>query len=66
MILRHATLSDGTSADVRVEGPLITAVAPSLAAAAGEEMIELDGYVLLPAPAEPPQGALPHLPEGMR
>jgi cytosine deaminase len=53
MLLHGATLDDGTRADVRVEGELIAAVAPVLDPVAGELTVDLTGYVLLPAPAEP-------------
>jgi cytosine/creatinine deaminase len=52
MLLQNATLAAGSQADVRLDGDRIAAVA-----AAGElgeaEALDLSGYVLLPAPAEP-------------
>ncbi|TDB82205.1 cytosine deaminase [Actinomadura sp. KC216] len=55
LLLRGATLADGSRADVRVSGDLIAEVAPPGRAAArpGEAVADLDGHVLLPAPAEP-------------
>lgn len=55
MLLRNATLPSGERADVRIEGgELITvAAAGALSPLAGEETLALDGYLLLPAPAEP-------------
>jgi len=53
MLLHGATLADGTRADVRVEGELITTVAPALDPQPGEATIDLAGHVLLPAAAEP-------------
>jgi cytosine deaminase len=54
-LLRSATLTDGSVVDVRIGGGLIVAVAPagSLVSEAGEDLHDLDGYILLPAPAEP-------------
>jgi cytosine deaminase len=54
-LLRSATLADGNVVDVRTASGVIAAVASagSLVAAGGEEVHDLDGYVLLPAPAEP-------------
>lgn len=55
-LLRNATLSSGQRADVRLEGPSIAEVAtPGGAATSAEErdVVDLTGYVLLPAPAEP-------------
>ena len=53
MLLQGATLADGRRADVRVEGELITAVAPRLEPVTGEATVDLAGHVLLPAAAEP-------------
>ncbi len=53
MLLRGATLEDGSTADVRLTGERISAVAPALAPVDDEQVIELAGYLLLPAPAEP-------------
>ena len=52
MLLQNATLIDGSTANVRLEGGRIAEVAPS--GGAGEQAaLDLTGYVLLPAPAEP-------------
>jgi cytosine deaminase len=53
VILRHATLADGSTVDVRVVGPVIAAVAPRLDPDPAEEIVDLDAFVLVPAPAEP-------------
>lgn len=53
MLLRSATLADGSRADVRVCFSVIDAVAPSLDPQVDEVVHDLDGYVLLPAFAEP-------------
>jgi cytosine deaminase len=54
-ILRAATLADGSCADVRVSDGRIAAVAEAgtLQPRPGEQLIALDGYLLLPAFAEP-------------
>lgn len=52
-LLRGATLADGTTVDVRIDGSAISAVGPSLAPREREEVHELAGWLLLPAPAEP-------------
>src|SRR5439155_16280093 len=55
MLLRSATLSDGSRVHVRIDGDRIEAVGPAgtLEPAAGIEVRDLAGYVLLPAPADP-------------
>ena len=55
MLLRSATLAAGSVVDVRIEGGVIAAVGPagSLPPDRGEELQDLDGFVLFPAPAEP-------------
>jgi cytosine deaminase len=53
VILRAATLADGSITDVRITGELIAAVAPTLAAEPGEDVVDLADHVLLSAPAEP-------------
>lgn len=52
-LLQHVTLSAGMTTDVRIDGRSIAAVAPALVPLAGEEVHDLDGWLLLPAPAEP-------------
>jgi cytosine/creatinine deaminase len=53
LVLRDATLPDNTRADVRIRGERIEAVSASLGTREGEAALDLAGYVLLPAPAEP-------------
>jgi cytosine/creatinine deaminase len=52
MLLQNATLTDGSLADVRLEGAEVVEIAPPGTASAPDAM-DLSGYVLLPAPAEP-------------
>lgn len=55
MLLRAATLADGAAVDVRTSGERIVEVAPagSLGRGPDEDVQDLTGYVLLPAPVEP-------------
>jgi cytosine deaminase len=55
MLLRGATLADGSRADVRLAGESIAELGPAggLAPSPGEESLDLAGYVLLPGLAEP-------------
>jgi cytosine deaminase len=54
MLLQNATLLEGSRADVRLDGDRISDVgAPGRADAGDGEPLDLAGYVLLPAPAEP-------------
>src|SRR5947207_212154 len=55
LLLQRVALADGAPSDVRVRGDRIEAVAPAgeLAPLAGEQVLELSGYLLLPAPVEP-------------
>ncbi|MBV8954355.1 MAG: hypothetical protein JO179_09465 [Solirubrobacterales bacterium] len=55
LLLKHAQLSGGPASDVRIQGGHIATVASAgeLAPAAGEQVLDLSGYLLLPAPAEP-------------
>jgi cytosine/creatinine deaminase len=55
MLLRNATLTDGGRAHVRLVDGLVSEVAAEggIVAAEGEPSLDLDGYVLLPAFAEP-------------
>lgn len=52
-LLRQAQLADGSVLDVRLAGGVIAAVGAALTPAADEEVHDLDGWLLLPAPAEP-------------
>jgi cytosine deaminase len=55
LVLRGVRASDGTCVDVEVDGAsgLITQVAPHLSLATGARALDLDGYLVLPAPVEP-------------
>ena len=51
LVLRRATLLDGTTADVGIAGGLITEVG-TIEARAGDEELDLEGYLLSVAPVE--------------
>jgi cytosine/creatinine deaminase len=51
--LNGVTLSDGRRIDVRLEGGVISELDGALQVRNGEHVLDLDGYVLLPAAAEP-------------
>ena len=53
MLLRGATLADGSRVDVRTCGDTIDAVEPALAPQPGERLIDLTGHLLLPSFVEP-------------
>jgi cytosine deaminase len=55
VLLQNATLASDVEADIRLQGGSIVELGPpgALAAAAGEEALELSGFLLLPAFAEP-------------
>jgi cytosine deaminase len=53
ILLRNASLADGSVLDVRLDGALIGEVGPALAPTPDEEVHDLAGWLLLPAPAEP-------------
>ena len=53
LLLTGATDLDGRRVDVRIAGPRVAAVAPALVPEPGEEVLDLTGHWLLPAPAEP-------------
>jgi cytosine deaminase len=53
LLLRAATLVDGTTADVRIEGERIAAVDVALEPEAGDELVDLGGRLLCPAFVEP-------------
>jgi cytosine deaminase len=53
LVLRNALLADGRTVDVTIDATVVTSVTqPSLGAPSGESL-DLTGYLLLPAPAEP-------------
>ncbi len=51
-MLRGARLGEGVG-DVRLRAGFIVEVGAGLATASGDEVIDLDGYLLLPSPVEP-------------
>src|SRR3954471_206756 len=53
--LTHARLADGRVVDVLLDGALVAGAVPGGTLAAGEPAapLDLDGFLLLPAPAEP-------------
>jgi cytosine deaminase len=51
--LRGATLADGSTVDVTIAGDSVTAVVPSTGTAAGPGELDLRGFTLLTAPADP-------------
>jgi len=53
VLLRNATLANGSKADVGIDGARIKEVALTGSSGGDEEVVDLAGYVLLPAPAEP-------------
>jgi len=53
VLLRGATLADGTTADIRIRDELIVAIAPTLDGEAGEAVLELEGHLVVPSLAEP-------------
>jgi cytosine/creatinine deaminase len=53
LLLRSVTLADGSVADVRCAGGTIAAVGPSVPAEPGDDVRDLSGWSLVPAPAEP-------------
>ncbi|GIG29224.1 amidohydrolase family protein [Cellulomonas marina] len=64
-LIRNATLADGRLVDVALDGATVAAVTPAAGpagdsgdhsagdSAAGDDVLDLTGFVLLPAPAEP-------------
>jgi cytosine deaminase len=53
LLLRRARLADRSVVDVRAEGDRIVAVAADIATEPDDTVLDLDGDLLLPAPAEP-------------
>ena len=53
LLLRSATDLDGRRVDVRIDGRTVAAVAPDLPPRPDDEVRDLTGSLLLPAPAEP-------------
>lgn len=53
-MLLNATLPDGTRRDVELADGIVASVeAPNSSRRAGQDVLDLDGYVLFPAPADP-------------
>jgi cytosine deaminase len=52
-LLRNATLADGERVDLELDGETVARVEPAGTLEADGEVLELDGFVLLTAPAEP-------------
>lgn len=52
-LLRNATLTDGSQVDVVLADGLVTAVVPTGQAAPSDAQLDLTGYLLLPAVADP-------------
>ncbi|WP_222195009.1 amidohydrolase family protein [Modestobacter italicus] len=53
LLVQSVTDLDGRRVDVRIDGRTVAAVAPSLPALPGDDVLDLTGHLLLPAPAEP-------------
>lgn len=53
IVLRGATLADGSVLDLRLQDGIIRDVGPGISAVVGDEVHDLEGYLLVPAPAEP-------------
>ncbi len=51
--IRGATLADGSTVDVQLDGGTVAAVGPATGSAAGPGELDLRGYVLLTAAADP-------------
>jgi cytosine/creatinine deaminase len=52
-VLRNATLADGSVVDVEVSGKMVSEVRPATGQPVTEGQLDLDGFMLLTAPAEP-------------
>lgn len=52
-VLRNATLPDGSVVDVALDGAVVAAVTPAAGTVTGPADLDLSGYLLLPAPADP-------------
>ncbi|MCZ2839240.1 amidohydrolase family protein [Modestobacter sp. VKM Ac-2985] len=53
LLLQSVTDVDGRLVDVRIDGSAVAAVAPSLPPRPTDDVLDLTGHLLLPAPAEP-------------
>jgi cytosine deaminase len=53
LLLRNALLTDGRTVDVHITDSAIDAVGHALASQASDRVVDLEGMLLLPAPAEP-------------
>ncbi|MEN4478011.1 amidohydrolase family protein [Mycolicibacterium cosmeticum] len=52
-LIRAATLVDGSVVDIEIQRDTVTAVRPAAAVRTGPDVLDLDGYLVLTAPAEP-------------
>lgn len=52
-VLRRATTADGSRVDIHISAGTVTAVVPATAEPVVGDELDLEGYLLLPAPAEP-------------
>ena len=53
LILRNATLQDGSTADVHIDGAVITRVGSPIPESTADEELDLSGHILTPALVEP-------------
>jgi cytosine deaminase len=53
LVLRQVSLADGRTTDVAVAAGVISAVESGLPTSGDDTVLDLEGYVLLPAPVEP-------------
>jgi dihydroorotase-like cyclic amidohydrolase len=49
LILRNATLTDGSVVDVHIDGPIITRVGPPEPHATADQEVDLTGHLLTPS-----------------
>ncbi len=53
LVLRNATLADGTTTDLILDDGLIASIEPAVVAKVGDETIDLAGHLVVPSMAEP-------------
>ncbi|CAN5232791.1 amidohydrolase family protein [soil metagenome] len=51
--LRGARLADGALVDIELDAGLVTAITPASSIPAGDDELDLDGFLVITAPAEP-------------